>query len=86
MGRHARKVSDRRLTVVLVWQGFGSIAMAAAMLAIAVIGLGGTSGSGPLSSGSGPTAEAPIALWSAMHRLSLEAFNAEIATKRLFRE
>lgn len=78
MGRHARRVaSDHRLTVILVWQGFGSIVMAAAMLAIAFVGLGASSGSGPTIT------EAPLALAREMQGLAITTATAAIMTRQL---
>ena len=78
MGRHARRVaSDHRLAVIQVWQGFGSIAMAAAMLVIAFMGLGVSSGSGPV------TTEAPLVVAREMQGLAITAATAVTVTRQL---
>ena len=78
--KSARRVpSDRGLTTILVWQGFGSLAMTAALLAIAVVGLLASSGSGLT------TAEAPLAPAQVMQRLAVTATNSAVALSGLIR-
>ena len=77
MGRHTRRVSDQRLTVVLVWQGFGVVAMTAALLAIAVIGLGASSGSGTTIN------HVSLAFATELQRLAITTGTAVTVTRQL---
>ena len=67
--------SDRGLSVMQVWQGFGSIVLNVAMLIIALIALGVSSTSGP--------SIAPASLAGAMQVLAATTANASAAILNL---
>ena len=79
MGRHARSPewmpSDRGLTIMLVWEGFGTVVLTAALLVIALIGLGASSASGP------SITQVPLAV--AMQRLAVTAEDAMVAIRQV---